>query len=331
MKTLNLKPIIFALIISLPFTAYAQTKRLGFYQKITDAFSLSAPKEISLQRVYHSRSLYNGLLGYGWCLDFDKSLEFSQHHTIIFKSCQVDQAIHFKLETAQGNTFIYKNTSFPEYQIHQKDQYFYLFYKNQNWIFNQKGQLIYGNIESKHWSFEYNDKNLLVAIILQNKYRIRIHQNLNTHLIENMAWKNFSIHLKYQDYTLIEVASPLLKWSYQYDSSQNLIQMTSSKGNFQKIGYDLKLDQISYLELNGYQLHFDSEGHLLSIKDPKHQTIQFEYNSQGKLLTLRSWKNNKISVTQWDKYILASPPNEKWKWTQYLTAAQQAEEFLKKL
>ena len=60
-------------------------------------FSVESKKiKYSFQRTYRSRSIHQGIFGFGWCTDFEKSIERHGSFELLLKDCQEDRALLFK-------------------------------------------------------------------------------------------------------------------------------------------------------------------------------------------------------------------------------------------
>lgn len=90
----TLKTTLRSLITFLPLCSFAKINyRTGAYEtsavdvEISMAQSRGSPS-FQLRRSYNSRSLHAGAFGFGWCADFEKSLDLRHHEKIYLHDCR---------------------------------------------------------------------------------------------------------------------------------------------------------------------------------------------------------------------------------------------------
>src|ERR1700685_3388371 len=85
----------FALFLSFSFSLVFSLASLGLVDLKTANYSdawvdMSLPGtgyDLKVERAYNSRTLYNGLFGFGWCSDFETSLEITPEGNIKLTEC----------------------------------------------------------------------------------------------------------------------------------------------------------------------------------------------------------------------------------------------------
>jgi len=71
------------------------TKNANFTQTWVDASFAGAGFELKVERTYNSRSLYNGMFGFGWCSNFETRLDQTAEGTVKTVDCGAGQEIAF--------------------------------------------------------------------------------------------------------------------------------------------------------------------------------------------------------------------------------------------
>jgi hypothetical protein len=59
---------------------------------------------LRVQRTYNSRSVFNGMFGFGWCSDFETSITKNPEGHLKLQECGAGQEITFRPQGAGGNT-----------------------------------------------------------------------------------------------------------------------------------------------------------------------------------------------------------------------------------
>ncbi|MCB0414005.1 MAG: cell wall-associated protein wapA, partial [Bdellovibrionales bacterium] len=63
-----------ALFLSIPLYAVVDMKNANYSETWTDINIPGSGYQLKVERVYNSRSLFNGIFGFGWCSDYETSL-----------------------------------------------------------------------------------------------------------------------------------------------------------------------------------------------------------------------------------------------------------------
>lgn len=289
------KPI-YKLLGALGLFAYCQfsfSKDLILFETATDELKTSAPNTFQLQRTYQSRSLHRGLLGYSWCLPFDKSLAFQPGGEIWYTSCEFDQPVRFtKLITTNHKT-IYKSISSSNFSLQLSSKGYTLkTSQNETWYYNRKGQLIKwrdpGSNQMVH--IVRNSQGHLRWLLLVGGEKIRVITNSSGTRIFRLISKQQKIIYKYsKDHELISVKTSSEAWTYSYDEAFNLREIHKNSLLIQRMTYDLKKDRIQSLEINQFSISFNNHGQIKSILHPRWGQAQFIYKKEnGKFREIRT-------------------------------------------
>lgn len=83
------------LALAVPAAAGIDTKNANFTQTWVDAAFAGTGFELKIERTYNSRSLHNGLFGFGWCSNFETRLDQTPEGTVKTVDCGAGQEIAF--------------------------------------------------------------------------------------------------------------------------------------------------------------------------------------------------------------------------------------------
>ena len=84
-----LQTLLALLLLSFSFNAHAviDMKNSNFADSWTDIRLPSSGYELRIKRTYNSRSLFNGMFGFGWCSDFETKLEVTAENGMRVTEC----------------------------------------------------------------------------------------------------------------------------------------------------------------------------------------------------------------------------------------------------
>lgn len=107
------------LTATLPAKADVNMKDASYYKTWIDMEIQKGSRVFQLRRTYSSRSLHQGLFGFGWCSDFEKSLDIRRkNEEIVLHDCRMNAPIRFKkksptqYESASHEILEYKDTQY---------------------------------------------------------------------------------------------------------------------------------------------------------------------------------------------------------------------------
>jgi hypothetical protein len=141
-----------ALAITISSTSQADVnmKDAGFTAKIVD-FTIG---KFHFERSYNSRSLHQGLFGFGWCTKYEKSLSFIEGKTFL-RDCELDNLLEVQA-VKKKKTWIVEN--------HQEIQ-----------TYNLQGQLIsLQNSHRRKESLHYSSEGQLEIIAVSPRLQFRL-------------------------------------------------------------------------------------------------------------------------------------------------------------
>ena len=167
------------LVLTLPSLSQADVnmKDASFLVKLTD---ISVPG-FKLERTYNSRSLHQGLFGFGWCTDFEKKLVFEKDK-ILLHDCALDQMVEVKPQKKKKLWIVLRNKETQTY--------------------NLSGQLV--SLQKPHQrkqSFHYSSEGTLEKIAISPRLQFRLIPSTGAFIAKVERLKG---------------PSPLQVWQYQY-------------------------------------------------------------------------------------------------------------------
>lgn len=77
----------FALIFSAPAFAIVDMKSANYSESWTDLIVPGVGYDLRINRAYNSRSLFNGLFGFGWCSDYETKIEVTPESNLKLTEC----------------------------------------------------------------------------------------------------------------------------------------------------------------------------------------------------------------------------------------------------
>jgi hypothetical protein len=133
-------------------------QQASYYKTWTDFTVQSHGVQLAFQRTYKSRSIYQGIFGFGWCTEFEKHLEFSKDRDLILNDCKEDRPLKFR---KRGDRYI-SDLNPQDYFMMRKSTFIRQLGKIAQ-TYNSEGQLV--RLQFNKWpvDLEYT-KNRLIRI-----------------------------------------------------------------------------------------------------------------------------------------------------------------------
>jgi hypothetical protein len=266
----------------------------------------TGPNTILVQRTYHSQSLHRGLLGAGWCLEFDKVITHETDGSLHYNTCEFDRPIQFWFDADQLDRRIYRSTHNHLYTLEQKDHVYILkekFGTGAVWMFNQQGQLTHwrqsGQSERR---LNRNQAGFLQTLILGPTQAITIEQNRRTGFIDAFKLNGQTIFYSYQGHQLTTVRSPEQIWHYRYDETDNLIFIKKGNAPAQQIVYNIETDSVIEVQTDMHRLKLDSFGRIDSIESAIGGLLRLEYNDDGVVIAITN-QTKTLTPQTWGPYL----------------------------
>lgn len=79
--------VLLTLIVSFSAQAVVDLKNANYSDSWTDIIAPGTGFDLRIQRTYNSRTLFNGMFGFGWCSDFETKIDITPDNTINLTEC----------------------------------------------------------------------------------------------------------------------------------------------------------------------------------------------------------------------------------------------------
>ncbi len=302
-------------------------------EKSEDFFTSSTlndlPNVFKLQRTYHSRSLHRGLLGYGWCLSFEKVLIKQPDGRIDLFSCSSDRPVRFQFHHQSQKHSIYKSGKYPTHTlILMHNQMIVTDGQSNQWYFDSGGHL-------RRWLLPQNQRFYLTRSRdgtpeqLAGPFgKVRLVINQETGLLEKIDWNQRRITYSFKEFLLTSVKTPSTFWSYQYDFSRNLTRIEKNGQHIKSISYNTSNDEVQQLIESSYILKLNPAGQIITMEHPKKGKVTFNYDNAGSIIRVY-WKQQVWTLSE----IQGMPKRDprQIQIVEYLLVASRAIQSLKSL
>lgn len=243
MKTLLTLTLPFVSLVFSPQTpAAVNMKDAAYYKTWIDLETGPDPALFRLRRTYHSRSLHRGLFGFGWCSDFEKSLDLKRSDQILLRDCRLKAPIRFKkknetlYESPEKELLEIKNGLFirtTPSQVQQK--------------YNRLGQLIsLSGSPAEHMDLTYAPDGFLKHILINQRTRLEVRPDpLRRHIQSITSSEGQRILYRYDGLNLVQVQNAWdHRYSYAYDDLHNLTEISYPDRTREVLTYDPEKDWI---------------------------------------------------------------------------------------
>lgn len=206
------------------------------------SFIQEAPIFDNATVTYNSRSIYNGLFGFGWCSPFEAHIE-QQDKLYLLKLCDQEQLLKpniknnlTSLQTKEKTWSFDKNNKLIEFRDNKK------IYK----IEYKQGQISKIKINNVSYNFEYNFNNFVSQISSSNIIS-NFYYNLGN--LEFITNRNFKLEFKYNKFrnlNQIKRNENLISEIYYNDEQDIVSFIINSHKCFEKYQFNTAVtDQLS--------------------------------------------------------------------------------------
>lgn len=217
-------------------------KDASFYKTWIDLEIFHENRLFQLRRTYSSRSLHPGLFGYGWCSDFEKTLDLSRSDQILLKDCRLPAPIKFKkkkpnlYESPSKETLELKNNRYLRTTLHKSHQ-----------NFDRQGKLL--NLIDKNQDrvdLGYDAGGFIQSVAFNGQEILKIEADSLRRHIDLVNAKSFGkISYSYKGRDLIQVQNAWKNtFNYSYDDFHNLVRIRYPDQNQEVLTYDTENDWI---------------------------------------------------------------------------------------
>lgn len=198
--------------------------------------------ELQFTRVYHSRSRFNGMLGFGWCTPFEVSAERLDTSRIRVTECHVGDVI-YKI----GAAGVFTNPQRPSERIEvQRDQLRRYLPNGEKQVFAKSGKL-------SAWlrpgltplQFRYRSTGLL-RDVRSGAVSLAFYFDAQTHKLAKIVGSNGK-QIKFtrtgEDLSMVRGTADQIH-KYEYDELHNLVLAKFPDGTTETNTYDKDLDRV---------------------------------------------------------------------------------------
>lgn len=210
-------------LLSVNAAASVNMKEAGFAKSWLDF--------ADLKRAYNSRSLHDGVFGFGWCADFEKSLRFEDRRVILSQCSQDEEIPALKIERVKGR----------------------LYY--QDMVFDLSGRLLeYATDRGPRAFLTYDSAGLVRKISLNGKHIFHLKYDGSLRKIREISdSQGLKSDYTYKNQNLVRVKN---SWGsvyrMTYDDVHNLTQVRYPDGSRERMDYAKDQDRIiSYISRQG--------------------------------------------------------------------------------
>ena len=247
-------------------SAVVDMKNANYANTWTDLTVPGSGYDLRVQRTYNSRSLFNGLFGFGWCSDFETKLEV----------------------TAEGNIRITECGGGLEVSFMPKD---YKSEKVNNTIDSIMAEVKKRNADLKPQYFKDLEKELLESSSLRDEFtrQLKLKGDIvsgrtyyaNGREAENLVFVDGKYKRSLEDGTFQVFDGEGLLYS-MYDRNGNHLKL-SWKGN----------SLMSVVDNNGRKLSFNygSTKRLAEISGPNGMVVKYKFDGEDLREVTNAWKN----------------------------------------
>lgn len=218
-------------------------KDASYYKTWIDLEIQRGSKVFQLRRTYSSRSLHQGLFGFGWCSDFEKSLDIRRkNEEIVLQDCRTNAPIRYKKKSPTQ----YESAS-KEILEYRDKEYFRTTTKNSLQKFNKNGKLVsLVNASGDRLDLSYDLTGFLNKIRYNNSSEILVTADVTKkRILQITTPHNPGVLYKYLGQDLIQVRNAWKNtFEYSYDGLHNLTRIQYPNKTRELIVYNTEQDWV---------------------------------------------------------------------------------------
>ncbi|WP_413291606.1 DUF6531 domain-containing protein [Bdellovibrio sp. HCB337] len=195
-----------------------------------------------LRRTYNSRSLHQGLFGFGWCSDFEKRLDLSRSDQITLKDCRLNAPIKFlkksptQYESADKEIIEYKDKIYTRTTAKKTLQ-----------KYNNLGLLInLTDTTQDRLDITYDLGGFPKKITINNHTELKVKPDLLRQRIQSLSTDKVpGATYRYEGKDLVHVKNSWNnQFNYQYDGTHNLVKVLYPDKTSEVLAYDPEKDWV---------------------------------------------------------------------------------------
>ena len=234
-----------------PAWSFVDMKNANFSDTWTDIQLEGTGYDLKATRTYNSRSLHNGIFGFGWCSNLETSMEVASDGTFKIKECGDGLETTFKTKSATKDGTLYLAVGHEvETVLKKSDQYLRNLADGTSQRFDLSGHLSQmfdknGNYIKITW------KGTVIGDVTDNngrKLTFNFYPNTNK-VKEILGPNNIKCEYKYKDVN--NLASAKVDngnlFAYEYDDLHNLKLIKYPDGSSKALTYDVNKDWVTSL------------------------------------------------------------------------------------
>jgi hypothetical protein len=243
---MNAKTLLTLTLLSNLSQAEVNMKDGSFYKTWVDLEIATPTYSFQLRRSYDSRSLHPGMFGYGWCSDFEKSLEFRRSGEIVLRDCKLKTDIKYR--RIKENS--YQSPTDPQEKLEVQDNAFLRKTAHSLQKYNSLGQLdSLSDLHGFHLLFQYGPSGLPQKIIINHFAEVTLKMDARRRLIQSVNSAGLpEVTYRYKNLDLVSMTNAWKgEFAYKYDDVHNLVHIRYPDTTFEALTYDKERDWILHI------------------------------------------------------------------------------------
>ncbi len=237
-------------------------KDAGYYKTWIDLEIQRGSRVFQLRRTYSSRSLHQGLFGFGWCSDLEKGLDLRRKpEEIVLQDCRLNAPIKFR----KISPTLYKSSS-QETLEYRNQEYLRTTSKKSLQIFNKIGKLVsLVDASGDRLDLSYDLTGFLHKLRYNNSSEILVRADTaKKRILQITTPHNPGVLYTYLGQDLVQVRNAWKNvFNYQYDGLHNLTRVQYPNQTQELIVYNTEKDwviKITHRDLCEDRFKFERQG-----------------------------------------------------------------------
>jgi len=218
-------------------------KDASYYKTWIDLEIQRGAKVFQLRRTYSSRSLHQGLFGFGWCSDFEKSLDLRRKtEEIVLQDCRTNDSVKFKKKSPT----LYESAN-KESLEYKDNQYLRTTAKKSLQKFNKNGKLVsLVNASGDRLDLSYDLTGSLQKVRFNQTTELLVKMdNSKKRILQITHPHNPGVLYTYLGQDLVQVTNAWKNtFNYTYDELHNLTRVQYPNKSQELIVYNTELDWV---------------------------------------------------------------------------------------
>lgn len=257
-----------AFLFALPSFAVVDMKNANFSQSWIDIEVPGSGYDLRVQRTYNSRSLFNGMFGFGWCSDFETKMVITAEGNLKITECGAGQELFFS-----PREITKKEVDQTIQKIITKMRSEKAVGRNEAFYKKLSAELLEQDVKRSQMAQQY-------AIPISVKPGTRFFANGRE--VENIVFEKGVYTRSLQDGS-----------SQRFDTQGRLTHMYDKNGNFLRFDYD-KENMVMVTDNNSRKLSFKyyPNKKVKEITGPNSIKAEYTYKDLDDLVLVKNgWKN----------------------------------------